>query len=401
MINFIKKIHKKIPLRLKKLYMPLVSRCSYHLQRNLNLIYPSIFLFEGVGKDSGLPLKFAYAGFHMVDAQYWGETVLAEGFQKQKVGRVFFWNVTSFLKKNFNECHFLLMEHTLLALKVFPQGLGFRVPKWVNMEIDITGPLEKLLGYQRKNILRRIRKHKLSHEMTTSREWFDDFYYNMFLPYIRKRYGPSALIGTYEELLEIFLRGGLILVKMDGEVVSGSLFDLAHGQARMCRIGVRNGDYEYVKRGVLGAKYYFLVSEMKKMGYDKVFIGGTRPVLTNGVTKYKMSLKAGLESENRNSCLWLTFLNDSVSLRSFLVNNPFFCVNAKKEMAQAIFKEVDENVSVEDIKDAVKKFQCPGVKEARVYIFGDSQGFLKKTNGLKCDPIKIKLLKDVLTPNTR
>src|SRR5207249_762875 len=110
----------------------------------------------------------------------------------QALGRCFFWKIRSFLTRRSPQCSLLLVEHIKPTLKMLKSNPGFRVPYWVSMEIDISKPLKELLGHQKADTERRIRKHGLSYEITYDAKCFDDFFHNMFMPYIQGRHSDEA-----------------------------------------------------------------------------------------------------------------------------------------------------------------------------------------------------------------
>lgn len=364
LISIIKGLHTRTPLWLKNFYMPLVRKNSYYVQRLVNLVYPPVFIFEGEEKNIKSSLNFAYAGFHEQVMLYWAGVILSPGFRKHTQSRQFIWNIRSFLKRNSPQCDLVLMEHNSLSLKCLGQN-GFRIPFWVTMELDISEPFEKLFGRQRSDIGRKIRKYGLSYTMTKDISSFDDFYRNMFMPYIQNRHTQTAFLETYEDVRCALSKGELILIKKDGQVLAGGMVEFDEGQVKFRRLGVRDAKWEYVQCGVLGALYYFLTLEMKKRGYTKMHIGGTRPLLSDGVTKFKMSLNARLVSEQNRSCLWMTFLRSSIGLNDFLKHNPFIFINKEKQPCLAVFstsKEVDQ---------AQASFKCEGLQETPVFVLGN------------------------------
>ena len=396
LIGFFKKAHRNIPPRIQKLYMPFVSKWSYRLQKSVNLIYPPVFIFEGLEKNSQSPLAFAYAGFDTRDTDYWAQAVLSADYRKHVLGRHFFWNLRAFLKKGSFNCAFIFQEHNRLTLRYLSSGPGFRVPFWISMEMDISLPFKELLGHQRLDMQRRIRKNGLSHVITRDVKCFDDFYYNMFLPYIQGRHEHMAFLGSYEELLKVFSKGGLVLIKKGDQVLAGGLYELDGSLARLRKFGVRDGKWEYVRYGVLGAAYYFFTAEMKERGYTKTNLGGTRPLLSDGITRYKMSLNTRLDRVEKYSCLWLTFLKDSTPLRSFLINNPFIFFDKRNDAYRAIFIEVHQDTPPEELEGIIRSPVCGGIKETHLFVFGGIDHFSNKVDCSNIPSLRVKSAEDMV-----
>ena len=69
--------------------------------------------------------------------------------------------------------------------------------------------------------IRRIRKHKLTFEITRDPQKFDDFYYNMYVPYISKTFGPRAYIYSYRHQKRLFQSCDLIIIKQQEQAIAG------------------------------------------------------------------------------------------------------------------------------------------------------------------------------------
>jgi hypothetical protein len=362
------KLHQRLPSGIKQLCLPFVRKASNTIRKNLNLIYPSVFIFEGLEKDSGEPFTFAYSGFYDLDAEYWGQAILLQGHKRRLLGRMPIWRVASILETSCPDCGLALIEHPSWAMSLLPRG-GFRIPHWVNMSLDLSKPIEHLFGNQRTFLKGKIKKNNLSYKMANDLKSFDDFYNNMFLPYIQQRHGSLALLDSYKDLLDIFQKGELIFVLKGEEAISAGLIEFSKGQVRFRRLGVRGAKLEYVKLGAIGAMYYFLAMEMIKRGYRRMNVGGTRPLLSDGVTRFKSFLRTEVLMGNEHSCLWTWFLKDSTALRRFLVNNPFIFMDQKGKPCGAFFFETDPKSSTEALEGIARKWGFEGLHQRRLFNF--------------------------------
>lgn len=389
LFGFLKKIHRSIPSRVQRFYMPWVAKWSYKIQKQINIFYPAVYIVKGLEKNSQFPLVFAYAGFDAQDLDYWAKAVLSMVYQKHRMGRHFFWAVRSFIKKGSFNCAFILQEHNWLTLKYIYLFPGFCIPFWINLEMDITLPFKELLGRQKLDMQRRIRKNGLSYSISHDVQDFDDFYYNMFLPYIKGRHEQSAILGSYTDLAKAFSKGGLILIKKGDNVLAGGLYELDGALARLRRFGVRDGKWEYVSYGVLGAAYYLFTLEMKEKGYAKTNLGGARPLLNDGITKYKISMNVQLDQDEKSSCLWMSILNDSEGFRKFLVNNPFIFYNKKADACRAIFVEVNQDTAPEELERVINAPICGGIKETHLFVYGEIDLFSSKVDYAKLPALRV------------
>ena len=366
---FIKKVCHKIPIGLRHRLTTLLWNYSHQLKKTFNPICPKVFIFKGLEKNSKTPLTFAYIGPPSQTQEYWLQATLDPGFQKHLLGRRFFKSIIPFLKENYLDCNFLLIECNPLTLAYFSKKPGFNIPRWVNMEIDLSVPVEKLLGSERSEIKRMTTKNQLTYEMTKEPRHLDDFYHHMYLPYIQSRYKSTAMINEHLKILKMLYKGELMLIKKQEAVIAGGLLEFRDKNAYFRVLGIRDGKLEHVQSGAIGALYYFITIEIQKRGYKRILIGGRRPLLSDGLTKFKKSIKANLISNDHNDRIWFKLLKDSPSLQSFLINNPFIFYKKDTKPHRAVFMEAKEACSQEELKKALRISACKGIRDSHLFIF--------------------------------
>ncbi|MDP2653355.1 MAG: hypothetical protein Q8Q08_04915 [Candidatus Omnitrophota bacterium] len=372
--SILKKIHHAIPPQARKVYMPALSWGLYYVENHINAIFPPVTLYEGLEAGSQTPLSFAYAGeMHRMDT-YWDDLVLSDGFKKRLLGRRFFWEIIPELKREYPGCGFLVMEQSFLTIPYFGGKPGFSIPFWFRMEIGIERPMNKLFGRQRSDIERLIRKNKLSFEMTRDRQRFDDFYHNMYVPYIRDRYADDAGINAYELFLKKMPVSEMLFIKKDGKTIAGAMAVFKDGKAFLRKLGVVEANPEYVRSGAIGAIYYFLTQELKTRGYNMMDVGGCRPFLNDGLTRYKLSLGARLSKDNsRHSTVRFLVLGNAAGVRSFLTRNPFLFKNRNKKLCRALFVENSPGLSLPALNDISASSYCEGIAETQLCVCGDKK----------------------------
>ena len=154
--------------------------------------------------------------------------------------------------------------------------------------------------------------------------------------------------------------------------MAGASIEFIKGRPFLRRLGIVHANEEYMRQGAIGAIYYFLIQELKHRGYDLIDVGGTRPLLKDGLTRYKLSFGARLCKDNsKHTCVRLMILHDSPGVRSFLTNNPFLFKNQKKNLCRALFVETNGGITAKALNDAVKSSSCEGTQETLIYTFGD------------------------------
>jgi lipid II:glycine glycyltransferase (peptidoglycan interpeptide bridge formation enzyme) len=177
--------------------------------------------------------------------------------------------------------------------------------------------------------VRRIRKYNLTYEILTKQEDFEFFKEKIYIPYISKRYGEEALIDDLEKFWKTSPSPVIMAVKEQGVIVGASLIRKSEESLFLIRLGLLDGNDEYRLHGVIGALYYFGIVEGQKTGCRFFDLGGTRPFLTDGLTKFKIGLGAEFVNElsPQKEYLWMGMNKESEQVKSLFADNPFMHVN--------------------------------------------------------------------------
>jgi len=387
--------YRKIPLAIREPFTPVLYKYYYRVRSAFYALYPMVFVFEGQARGNGLALSFAYAGSDDATREYWSHTLLTSSFKRHSLGRCFFLRVLPVLKKKHFNCDFIFIEHLYLTLQFFGRTKGFRIPSWIKMEITLPNLDKKVWQAKKADIQRLIRKHHLEFELSRDPDRFDEFYYGMHVPYIKERFEEAALVEDPKDLRDAYARGGLLLVKKGPEVLAGVLFEYLPQKVRLRKLGVRDANWQYVRWGVISAMYYFVMLEMEKEGYEKILIGGTRPLLTDGVTRYKISVNARLLPVIGGTCLWLRLLKDTPALKDFLTRNPFVYFPKPNQPRRAIFLNVDPDFKPERIEEIVQDSACEGITGTDLFVFGEVGTLQDSIATAQNCPLTIKPARDL------
>ena len=180
----------------------------------------------------------------------------------------------------------------------------FRLPYVVKSPILVRQELvlpEKLEDFLNQPHLRRIRRQLnraqragFTYRFSRERQDFDFYYYHMYLPYIQRRFGEAAFLGTAEDQWEECSRGGLILVNQDGKTVAGMLVALRGETCAYLDAGVLNADEELLEQGVFSFNLWSLIQWGHQHGARRVDLGGSIPWCSDGVFQYKNNWGAGI-----------------------------------------------------------------------------------------------------------
>jgi hypothetical protein len=371
-IKYLKRIHSKIPPQIRVLYLFIID-----LTRRLRYYTLPIYLFEGKEKISGNSLKIAYLGWDKRISSYFIKRLLRPNHTVQKKQIIPVWNVLKYFSNDKENCDLVIVEINKLTKKFAVQEKGFLLPRWFEMQIDIEDFNNRI---KKSDIKRRIRKHSLSFEKRHTAKDFKLFHQRMFIPYISARHKESAILSDYKYLLRRFKKkgAGLGFIMKDGIPVAGSFTEFKKNKFRMSGMGVLDGREDIMRMGVSGAIYYFEILNCIKKGIKTINIGGTSPIITDGLTQFKLSLGAKAEDLEffYKQYLWFIPLKNSLLLRNILKSNPFINI-IKDSLYLSLFIESSEFENENDFIIYINRNSCNNIKGTNINCFDNPEKIVK------------------------
>lgn len=386
--------HSKMPEKIKNLYAPALNwRYKIYKFRFFDTRLP-IRIFEGKAKESSLPFCLVHVGRYPATGHRWAKKMLAEGYITHQIKPTWFFNIERTLRGKGFDYGMLLFETNFLTRTFLRKKKGFKVPLWMQMAIDISPPTEKLRGNTDTgigNIVRRIKKHDLSYEITKDYAFFDEFYYKMHLPLIKNRFNEASEVFTYEQAKEIFSYSDLLLVKQsDLPIAANFISYMKKGPTLRC-MGILNGDMEYIRIGAAGAIYYFAILHLKKQGFKEMNVGGTSPILTDGLTTFKIRIRAKIIPHTHISkrCFYMLLRKDSPQLRDILGQNPFVFYPTGYQPHRALFIDAEKIETQKDFNRIIRATKAPGLKGTYLYLLKEDARIHNWIKELKDKTIKM------------
>ena len=213
--------------------------------------------------------------------------------------------------------------------------------------------------------MRRVRSRRLTYEITRDPQKFDDFYYNMHVPYITKTFGKCAYLLPYKVLREEFESSDLILIKSGEQAIAGQLIWYCGDGPFLESMGIRDGDKEHVKNGASCALYHYAMEYLHEKGDPKAIVGWSRPFLHNGVLNFKRKWSQVITYSGR----WgfaMRVLLPTAAVKSFLRNNPFI-FKRRGLLYAAVFVDADKSLSTEDIAQITRDYFHAGLRGVKIY----------------------------------
>jgi hypothetical protein len=321
-----------------------------------------LWIVEGEERHSRLPLTIL-CGLSGESKTYVLDLIFGDAYRERRLGRFRLWNLAKAIAKA-GDCSLLVLDCDCSHLRFARPDDWFLVPAWLLGAVDL--PYDEHVHSRLRTKMRSIiRRNDYQFEVTRDPEQFEDFYHNMYLPYIKQTYGKCARVAPHQFLADIFRQSELLLLKKDGNSIGG--YVLMHGKAGpyLWESGIRDGNRQYVEDGAGSALYHFSLQYLHEQGHKKAFLGWSRAFLRNGVLVFKKRLSQRIVGANDNGFA-LKILADTPAAKSFLCNNPFL-FKRRGELLGAVFVDGQQTLSAEEIEQIEKEYFHPGMSRVMIY----------------------------------
>jgi len=334
-----------------------------------------VWRLEGRERASGVPLAIIFAG-QLENKNYVANLAFSDFPVEQALGRRWLWTLLPpRIKRDSDGVDLRIVESYENQRCWLKTRFQFFVPVWIGSELDLNKAVARLRRSKNaKSDLQKMRKNETTYEVTRNRDAFEHFYSNMYLPYIKNRYGNRAFSMEHEDMVGKLGCAELFLVKVRGEQVAGQILLYEERGVRAWSLGVKDGDSSHVKAGAVKALNYLTQQYVAERGYKFLHMGGSRSFLLDGVLKHKKLLGARLSDHTRRY-FSLSLTAGSVGAGAFVTSNPFIHEN-KGTYWGTFFTESDFPPSQEQLRERYGDYLIDGL--AGLSLFNVRAGHVKQ-----------------------
>jgi hypothetical protein len=197
----------------------------------------------------------------------------------------------------------------------------------------------------------------------------------MHVPYISGRHEETAFFSEIEQIEKLFADGDLLYVTYNNQRIAGVLLDYQNEMATLRYIGVLNNNADYLKKGCIGATYYFAIKHAIAQGYNRFNFGGSSPFLNDGLTYFKLSFKPFIMENTylEDHYVRMMFPAKTSAFVPFTLNNGFIYEQRNREWNRLIFVEPEEFRDLKRIRSRLKSLQCKGIHRTEFCTVGGDQ----------------------------
>ncbi|HZA65793.1 MAG TPA: hypothetical protein VE592_02535, partial [Geminicoccaceae bacterium] len=163
-----------------------------------------------------------------------------------------------------------------------------RVPAYVDFLLPTSEVAElKAARPSLRKHVRRVRRSPLVGRISHDPAAFEQFYFQFYLPSIADRHRDLAERQPLRVLRRRCRFGGILWVERDGVALSSNLYELRGDTMNLLVSGRRSSGDAALDTQVGLASYLFPIDLACERGCTSVHLGGTVPVLSDGVFRYK------------------------------------------------------------------------------------------------------------------
>jgi hypothetical protein len=208
------------------------------------------------------------------------------------------------------------------------------MPLFVDCLVDLRKPIGELITSKgAKDDLRIARRLGYEFQVPTDEAAIHEFFHQMLVPTVKARHEERAFLSQWQKIEHIYRNGVLISAHLEDQYVGAILLALENTEtARIANIGWRNGEDQWLKKGIVAALYNQSFVWAQQNGYHFINLGSSNPFANDGPLNFKLKWGATLvapelkvaqgQVEGAHAFVGVRFNLDSSAAQSFLSSTP-------------------------------------------------------------------------------
>jgi GNAT acetyltransferase-like protein len=337
-----------------------------------SLFRKEVWILEAVDGDDKSHNAIMFVG-KKPERHYISKLFFGENYTHRLLGERWLWQLLFPGRKIRKNCSFSVIQTSWQISSFCRLIRTFCLPTWVMGSVDLPPDFDTYLKKNKgvKNALRITNKAHFKIEVSSDPLLFDEFYHKMHQPYMYKRHGDCAIEEGYDRLKSRFLKNSEIVFVVKGsQRIAGCILCYKGEEAMAYRLGVRDGDYQWVKQGAISALYLNMIEHCCSKGLKKLSLGGSRPFLSDGVLVYKMrnwSMK--INDYSKYFYFLLKPLKSNTFTHEFLGNNPFISLKKGKMVVDTFCEKNCTDIAA--ATEMKTKYTKKGIPQVYVHYYNN------------------------------
>ncbi len=265
-----------------------------HVKRLLSLLLPvtnwrvPVSLLRGSARSSGHPVTLLTAGNPRV-SDYIALRLFEEEPEIEPVGQIPLWKLAKTLDRLQASADLAVVGVDRHTARCFFDRSWLASPAWIASWMPVPVDFRTFVRANSRveGDVRVVRKHQYERKVSHSDTDFDAFYDRFYVPYISQRHGTLAHLRPRWSLRRQFKRGGILWIHRDGERQAGDIIQVNGQTLHRVALGVADGRLDLLQQRALAALYVHSIGHARDVNCTKIFLGGSRSCLYDGVFQYK------------------------------------------------------------------------------------------------------------------
>jgi hypothetical protein len=347
----------------------LINRIMLVMEKISSLLRKGVWILEAADVNAQIKDSVLFIG--TAQERHYISKLFFNNYTHRFIGYHWLWQVLFPNRKRHKNCSFSVIQTGWKVDRFFRSKRIFCLPSWVFGSVEINSDFDKHIRKNKsaKNTLRKIENSHFKIETSSDPLSFEEFYYKMYYPYIYKRYGECAIDMSYNRLKSQFLDGGEILfVSKESQRIAGTMICYKKDKTVLYELGVRDGEFLWVKQGAISALYFNAITHCRSKGIKKLSLGGSRPFFSDGVLNYKLAnWNMKIDDHSKTFYFLIKQHRQSNFAQEFLCNNPFISLRNGDMVVNTFFLKDDKENNV--TRDMETKFIKNGLPKVDVHFF--------------------------------
>lgn len=243
----------------------------------------------------------------------------------------------------------------------------------VSFDLNLDRPIDsiiKRMSRRRRRDIRKIESSNLRYRVSKGDD--DDvdlFYWKMYLPYAKSRFGKGAYIKTYAESKAVYRKnGGIIFITLERKPIAGILFRQAGKMLQALNFGALVDDQSMDQAHNLAglASLFFLIKWARENGVKNLNYGVSMPFLNEGIFTYKKEWGMNVNDQRDGSVCALKLNSLTNGTLSFLTQNPFIVID-KRKLKGVVF--IDHKIEKSELQQIMARHYLPNLDSLEVIAY--------------------------------
>ena len=220
------------------------------------------------------------------------------------------------------------------TMPLFAQRGWHVMPLFVNCLVDLRKPMNELITSKgAKDDLRVARRLGYRFDLLQGDKAIHEFFHQMLVPTVKIRHEERAFLSQWQNIERTYQNGVLIGSHLEDQWVGAILLALDEPKTvRIANLGWRNGEDQWLKKGIVAALYNQSFLWAQENGFEWVNLGSSNPFADDGPLNFKLKWGATLmapelkvangQIDGAHSFIGVKFDLGSQAAQSFLASTP-------------------------------------------------------------------------------